>query len=411
MTRPRVLVLGESLPFPTLKGGDLRNWQQVNALADFAEVAVFGLCSNDRRRDVVPDVPLAGWAAATDPALAYPPPTGVKLAARAWLLEPGGHPSDLYFSEDGAREVSRLLAEFRPAVVVGEGLWMHRYLDVVRATGVRTVLDCYNVEAAIARELAEVDQRPGLEGRVVRDVLPARTEDIERAAVRAADQVWVCSDADARRTRALYAPSTPPVVVPNAIRTSDYVLRPPRPAAAPLVVVFPGFFPHRPNAVAARFLVEEMFPRLARVAGDCRLVLVGAAPPEELLHAAAREPRIVVTGAVADVRPHLAEATVMAAPVFQGGGTRLKILEAFATGVPVISTPKGAEGLDVRDGVHLRFAETADAFTRAAVALWRDGGEAERLRTNARALVEDRYSWSVVGPIVRDAVTALAGGA
>ncbi len=407
MTRPRVLVLGESLPYPTLKGGDLRNWQQVNALAGFAEVAVFGLCSNDRRRHAVPDVPLARWTASNDPALAYPPPTGVKLAARAWLLEPAGHPSDLYFSEGGAREVSRLLADFRPDVVVCEGLWLHRYLDVARAAGVRTILDCHNVEAAVVRELATADQRAGLEGRVIRDVLPARTEAIERAAVGGADQLWVCSVEDERRVREMYRPSAPIVVVPNALRIDDYGMRPTRPADAPLVVLFTGFFSHRPNAIAARFLVDEIFPRLAAAAGACRLLLVGPAPPRELLDAAERDPRIVVTGAVPDVRPYLADATVMVVPLFHGGGTRLKILESFATGLPVISTRKGAEGLDVRHGVHLLLAEAADAFVEAVVALWHDQRQAERLRTNARTLVEERYSWPVIGAILRRALAVL----
>ena len=180
--RPRVLVLAESLPYPTLKGGDLRTWQNVNALASVADVGVFGLCSNDRRRDRRPDLDLLCWTTSTDAALTSPPPKGVRLAARAWLLDPRGHPSDLYFSEDAARELAQLLAGLRPDVVLLEGLWLQRYLGIVRAAGCRTILDCHNVEAALFRELAQAVDRHDLEGRIVRDVLPARTEAIERDA-------------------------------------------------------------------------------------------------------------------------------------------------------------------------------------------------------------------------------------
>jgi polysaccharide biosynthesis protein PslH len=215
-------VLAESLPYPVLKGGDHRNWQNVNVLASMAHVGVFGLCSNDRRRDRLPDVPLELWTTATDPAVAYPPPSGMKLAGRAWLFDPQGHPSDLYFSDAAALEISTVLDSFRPDIVVVEGLWLQRYMETVRDSGCLVIFDAHNVEAALVRELAHTNERQDLEGRVIRDVLPARTEMIERRALRAADQVWVCSDEDERRLRELYDPVAPVLVVPNGIRPDDY---------------------------------------------------------------------------------------------------------------------------------------------------------------------------------------------
>jgi glycosyltransferase involved in cell wall biosynthesis len=410
-TMLRILVLAESLPYPTLKGGDLRTWQNVNALASFARVGVFGLCSNDRRRDRVPDLGLACWTTCTDPALTWPPPKGVKLDARAWLLDPRGHPSDLYFSDAAARELAAVVARIRPDVVLMEGLWLHGYLPVVRAAGRRVILDCHNVEAAVFRDLGRTNDWPGLEGRVMRDVLPARTEAIERSAVCAVDQLWICSEADQRRMREMYDPQAPSVVIPNGIRLEDYAassadgFRPAIPAAVTLV--FPGIFSYLPNAIAALFLAEEILPRLAAACGSCRLWLVGPMPPPELLAAAARDPRITVTGPVPDVRPYLAEATAMAAPLFHGGGTRLKVIEAFAAGLPVISTAKGAEGLDAYHGKHLLIAETAEEFVDAVLTLRRDGELAKRLAANAKALVTERLSWDTIGARIERAVAEL----
>jgi len=427
---PRVLVLAESLPYPTVKGGDLRTWQNLNALAACGSAGIFGLCSNDRRRLTTPDLPLACWTISTDPALAFPPPKGVKLAGRAWLLDPEGHPSDLYRSEAVAGEIAALLAEFRPDIVVFEGLWLHGYIGLARAAGCKVVLDCHNVEALTYRALASANARQDFEGRVLREVLPARTEAIERRAIEQASQIWVCSNDDEQRLRELYAPAAPIVVVPNGIRLKDYAplsprarggaadrpsaregpstarqtLRPPA-AATSLTLLYPASFSYPPNAIAATFLVEEIFPRLAAACEDCQLLLVGAMPSPALLAAADAEPRITVTGVVPDVRPYYAEATALAVALFQGGGTRMKILEAFALGVPVISTPKGAEGLDVQDGVQLLIAESAGEFVDAALALQRDPELADRLAANARAHVAERFSWPVVSARIRDAVS------
>src|SRR5438046_3093229 len=118
----RTLVIAENLPYPTFKGGDLRNWQNINGLMSMSLVGVFGLCSNDPRRGAVPRASMMFWRSSTDPALTYPPLRGEKLAARAWLFDPMGHPSDLYYSDAAAAEVEILVAEFKPQVVVIEGL-------------------------------------------------------------------------------------------------------------------------------------------------------------------------------------------------------------------------------------------------------------------------------------------------
>jgi glycosyltransferase involved in cell wall biosynthesis len=243
---------------------------------------------------------------------------------------------------------------------------------------------------------------------VRREVLPPRTAALESRAVAAVDQLWVCSLDDSRRLRERYAPSAPIVVIPNGIRPEDYEAhqcecRPERPPT----LVFPAFFGHLPNVIGARFLAEEVLPRLWRSRDDCRLVLVGALPTAELVAAAARDPRILVTGAVRDVRPYLADATAMAVPLFQGSGTRFKILEGFAAGLPVISTGKGAAGLGTEDGVHLVLAETADEFATAALGLAQHPDRGRELARRAKAYTAERLSWDAIAPRMRDAIAAL----
>ncbi|MEZ5098541.1 MAG: glycosyltransferase family 4 protein [Thermoleophilia bacterium] len=369
---------------------------------------MLGLCSNDDRRHEPPPLPLSCWTASTDPALAYPPPRGARLPGRAWLLDPDGHPSDLYRSEVAAAELAALLDRLRPDLVLVAGLWLASYLEVIRAAGCRVVLDCHNVEADVQRQLAAATRGDDLEARTRRDVLPARTAARERAAVRAVDQTWACSDEDAALLRRLYGPAAPTVVVPNGIEQTRYadVAAARRPPAGRTTVLFPGTFGYGPNALAARLLVEEILPLLP--GGEAtRLLLVGPGPGPELLAAAGRDPRIAVTGAVADVRPFLVEATVLAVPLRQGGGTHLKVLEGLAAGVPVVSTAVGAQGLAVEDGTHLLLAEGPAGLAAAIARVAAEPALAARLAAAGRELVAERYDWPVVHARVDDALAGL----
>jgi glycosyltransferase involved in cell wall biosynthesis len=239
---------------------------------------------------------------------------------------------------------------------------------------------------------------------------------IERQAANAVDQIWLCSEEDARLMKELYEPSAPICVVPNTVNIAHYEAaraglcpRPGSVAPSRRTLIFPAVFQWEPNAAAAHFLIEEVFPHLARVFPDCQLLLVGGLPTPCMMAAAERESRIVVTGGVPDMLPFFAAATAMAVPLWQGGGTRLKILEGFAANVPVISTKKGAEGLEVEDGTHLLFAENAGEFIAAIKRIWTDEPLAKNLAAHGLALLTRAYSWDVSGRRIMQAIAVLDG--
>jgi len=126
-----------------------------------------------------------------------------------------------------------------------------------------------------------------------------------------------------------------------------------------------------------------------------------------MLEAARRDRRIVVTGAVPDVRPFLKSAAAIVVPLFEGSGTRFKILEALASCVPVVTTRVGADGLDVVHGVHLLLAESPDEFRSALDRLKNERGLAKRLTVQGHALVTARYSWDAAYAKIAVAVGAL----
>jgi len=401
-------MLAENLPYPTFKGGDLRNWQNLNALRRVGQVGVFGLCSNDRRL-TRPRADIALWQSSSDPELAFPPPASRVAQSRRWLLDPDGHPSDTYYSQRAAAELERVLADFQADVLVVERLWLHRYIAHARRFVGRIVLDAHNVEAELSRQLAFVEDDDGLPSRKIRERLAERTESIERQAVHTVDQTWVCSENDRRCMEHQYRPTVGVHVVPNGVDVDSYAgdgaaHRPSACASAAESLVFPAMFMYGPNAAAARFLINELMPLMRNATRACRLVLVGGMPTAEMLAAARNDDRIVVTGTVPDVRPFLRTASVVVVPLFQGSGTRFKILEAFAARVPVITTPVGADGLDVEHGTHVLIAETSAEFAAAVEHIWTDPDLVERLTRQAYNLVRQNYSWDAACRRIADAL-------
>ncbi len=155
-------------------------------------------------------------------------------------------------------------------------------------------------------------------------------------------------------------------------------------------VVFVGGFPHTPNVDAAIFIAHEVMPLVWREVDGARLVLVGYAPPEEVRSLAG--PRIVVTGHVPDIEPYMDRARVNLAALRFGAGVKGKVVEALQLGVPVVTTPIGAEGVGITPGRDAIVAEGAEALAQAVVSLLRDATRCAELSAAGVELVRRRYS-------------------
>jgi glycosyltransferase involved in cell wall biosynthesis len=172
---------------------------------------------------------------------------------------------------------------------------------------------------------------------------------------------------------------------------TDYFRAVPSSTAA-LSLVFTGAMSYPPNIDAVVWFCERVWPGLRRQWPDLCFHIVGRAPAATV-RALARGDGVRVVGEVADVRPYLADAAAVVAPLRAAGGTRLKILEAMAMGRPVISTSLGAEGLDITDGVDIVLADTADEFTSAVSDVLRSPELASRLGAAGQRLAVAKYDW------------------
>ena len=137
-------------------------------------------------------------------------------------------------------------------------------------------------------------------------------------------------------------------------------------------------------------LVKEKFPKM-------RFSIIGNNPPQKLLDMAKSDERIEVLGYVDDVRPYFAGATISICPIRDGGGTRLKILDAMAMGMPIISTTIGCEGIDVSPGINVFIANTPEEYVQSIGKLINDDMLRKSLSNCARITVEKKYSWNIIG--------------
>ncbi|MBV8118804.1 MAG: glycosyltransferase [Alphaproteobacteria bacterium] len=207
------------------------------------------------------------------------------------------------------------------------------------------------------------------------------------------DRVIVSSEPDAVRLAGRF-PGARFALVPNAYRPVELIHRRRRRGRrpGPLRLIFVGTFGYFPNLDAARFLCREVLPILRRLSDrEIRIDLVGSGSTAAMAGFAGRS-EVEVHGFAENLAPLYAAADVAAVPVRAGGGTRIKILEAFAHGVPVVTTALGAEGIDADDGVHLLFADDAEAFARACLRLKEVPELAARLVAHAAELLATRYT-------------------
>jgi glycosyltransferase involved in cell wall biosynthesis len=151
-----------------------------------------------------------------------------------------------------------------------------------------------------------------------------------------------------------------------------------------------GYFP---NVHAARWFAGRVLPRIRRALPGATFHVVGARPHRTLRRLARRDPAVVVTGFVEPLPPHLRRAAIAVAPIHAGSGQALKVLEAMATGTPVVATPLAAAGIGARPDEHLLVAEDPDSFAAQVVRLLRDPDLADRLAASARHFVEAQCTW------------------
>ncbi|MGI8958659.1 MAG: glycosyltransferase [Bryobacteraceae bacterium] len=271
----------------------------------------------------------------------------------------------------------------------------------------RSVLFQHNVESIIWRRHVEHAKNPVKKAYF--KLQACRMHAFEGAICRSAGHIVAVSEADLATMQRLFGAERI-----SSIDTGVDIgyFTPPCAAGAkenPMVadLIFTGSMDWLPNIDAAQFFITEVLPYVRKERPDCRVIIAGRRPPSAIQELAKHNSGVVVTGTVPDVRPYLWGSTVSVVPLRIGGGTRLKIFEAMAARVPVVSTSIGAEGLPLKDGKHIAIADSPEPFARCCLDLLADADLRRRTADQAWEFVSSRFSWEAVS---REFESALEGG-
>jgi len=221
-----------------------------------------------------------------------------------------------------------------------------------------------------------------------------KTRYYEAKTFRQFDRVTMVSEQDRTACQSLPRYRGHVDVVPNGVDCAYN--RPDLARVCSNILVYNGALTYSANYDAMRWFLAQIYPEIKVHIPDVSFTITGSVQGVDLAKLP-MDDSVHLIGFVDDVRLSVAEAKVCVVPIRQGSGTRLKILEAMALGTPVVSTTKGAEGLEVVNNEHLLLADTPEAFVDAVLRVTRDSNLRERLRRNARALVVQRYDWENIG--------------
>jgi sugar transferase (PEP-CTERM/EpsH1 system associated) len=287
-------------------------------------------------------------------------------------------------------EIAKRVAQSRFDVLVCD--FLAPAVNVPRGVACPSVLFQHNVEAMIWKRHYEVQTNAAKKSYLFRQWQKMRA--FEAKACPEFDCVIAVSREDRELMEEEYGLKDV-YDVPTGVDTEFF--RPNRQRERrPENLVFTGSMDWLPNEDAIRYFTEQILPRVRQSVPNVTLTVVGRNPYPGLLELSKRDPAVIVTGRVDDVRPFMDEAAVYIVPLRIGGGTRLKIYEAMAMEKPIVSTSIGAEGLPVENGKEIVLADTPETFADAVVQLIQEPRLAEEIGQRAAAKVRQNFGWDKV---------------
>lgn len=403
----RILWLGHNLAYPP-KGGPLqRNYNLLKEAAKHHEVHVLVFDQPaSRPRGVTPQdcvTALSKFCASVDWVPLSRDSLGMSRYSRALGALVTGEPYEFRWlrSKDMARRVQGLADRVRFDVVHTDTLGLASYIPLIPHVG--KVLNHHDIQSVLVQRRALSKS----------SLVWRKFWSYEAAHLLAAERRWcpqfnvnmVVSDDEGHLVRPSCGGSKI-CVVPNGVDIGYFT---PRPDPGGHRLLFCGRLDQLANKGAISYFFNSIWPELSARMKDLQIDVVGKNPPAWLLELSQRDLRVKVPGFVDDVRPYFQKATVFVCPITDGGGTRLKILDALAMGMPVVTTTFAASGLALLDGQHLLMADTSHDFIQKTLRLLSDKILRRLLAGNALGVIRQIYSWETIGQSLVKAYAEAAG--
>ena len=382
--RPTLLFISPRFLFPTDEGGKIRTSNILRQMKGGAFQIILASPAPPNAKTHQADLETVCDQFQSWPAT--PASTPRRLRA---LLDPRPVSVATDDTPQGQTAIAKLLAA-KPDLVLVD--FPHAAVLTPNPFTIPSVIFTHNVEAEIYERHARLARFP------MRLLWPAQARKMQRfeaETLRRFTRVIAVSKRDAQALQTRFdLPNVDPIDTGVDLEFFQPTPQPPPPEPGAGTIVFTGVMDSPANIEGVRTLITEIWPILLKTRPNARATIVGRNPPESLKATAPQG--ITFTGTVDDIRPHVAQAHLAIIPLEVGSGTRIKAFEAMAMARPVVSTTIGVEGLDVTDGQHLLIADGPKAFAAAIDRLLSDPTLRTTLATNARALVEQRFSWAHV---------------
>jgi glycosyltransferase involved in cell wall biosynthesis len=380
--------------WPLTSGNRLRDYYLAKHLGSHFQLTFVEMCNPNEQPSQPPDHPGFKRLISLSKGTSYTP---------GKILHGMAGPTPLtvlnYFDRRSASQLASVLAQGGFDLVQVEGVFLSEYLPVIQAAPncPAILVDWHNIESELMWRYS--DKTPSWPKRLAARRTAALLERAELALLQTCGTHTVTSTRE-REKLLTKCPSANIHVVPNGVDLNYFYQTAQARQSESLSstnrsLLFVGSMDYHANIDAVTWFVNSAWPEIAQRHPQLNLIIAGRNPSREVLRLTSD--RVQVTGTVEDVRPFYRSALAVIVPLRVGGGTRLKILEAMAAGVPVVSTHLGAEGIDIVHNVHVLFADTSAEIADAIDNLARSSELCRRLVEAARNLVIDHYDWTVLG--------------
>lgn len=385
----RILWLKTELLHPVDKGGKIRTYQMLKELRKGNHITYLTLDDGKAASDAAE---LASEYA--DKTICIPHATAAKFSAKFYFELVGNLMSKLpyalqkYRSGEMCEAIRSEAASGNHDVLVCD--FLAPAVNLTDECPIPSVLFQHNVEAMIWQR--HFENEPTGPKRAFLKSQWRRMRDFERESCRSFDMVAAVSSEDAETMRRDYG-ITNVYDVPTGVDT-EYFSPGARVSKTGAKIVFTGSMDWLPNEDAIVWFVREILPIIRKSVPDVTLTVVGRDPSPRIRELQRTDASIAITGRVPDVRPFMNDAGAYIVPIRIGGGTRLKIYEALAMELPVVSTAVGAEGLPLDDGEHILIRDDPASFAEAVIGLLKDETTAKRIGESAAAKVRAEFGWS-----------------
>jgi len=380
----KILVLTQVLPFPLDSGPKVKTYHVLRYLAERHDVTLLSFMREDDPQSVAQ---LESFCRSVH-TVHIDRSMKQELAALLKSLVTG-EPFMMLRDQQQAMldRLAVVLARTEFDVILADQLNMAHYVKGV--PGRRKILDAHNALWLVYRRLSKSSRSIASKLLFSREWKRLRSYELEAA--RDFDIVLSVSEEDREALIEIGIPAAKIQVIPISIDVQEFEPIERKNTANRILHLGTMFWP--PNSEGVSWFLEEIWPLILRENPEAEFDIVGARPPQSLVRIAGATANVRVHGYVADVKPFLESTAVMVVPLRAAGGMRVKILNALAQEIPVVTTTVGCEGIRAEHFKHLLIADSPEEFARATNLLLQDRGQAALLAQNGRKLVESRYDY------------------